>query len=92
MNLNPEIRILQHFLTLSFILVNVELPKWVFIKEIKMNELEQELDDLLNRLDKVLTENDMALLRYACGKSKQSENLMRDVFVDFGKIFPENTK
>lgn len=68
------------------------MPKWVLTKEIKMNEMEQELDDLLDRLDKVLTENDMALLRYACGKSKQSKDVMRDVFIDFGKIFGENTK
>ncbi len=57
-----------------------------------MNEMERELDDLLERLSKILTEDDMALLRYACGKTKQSENLMRDVFVDFGTIFGENKK
>jgi hypothetical protein len=57
-----------------------------------MNEFEQELDDLLDRLEKVLTEQDMATLRYACGKSKQSKDLMRDVFIDFGNIFGENKK
>lgn len=57
-----------------------------------MNEFEQELDDLLGRLEKVLTEQDMATLRYACGKSKQSKDLMRDVFTDFGNIFGENKK
>jgi len=61
-------------------------------KEIKMNEMERELDDLLERLDKVLTPDDMALLRYACGKSKQSKDLMSDVFNDFGNIFGENKK
>jgi succinate dehydrogenase flavin-adding protein (antitoxin of CptAB toxin-antitoxin module) len=79
-------------LTLCFILVNVELPKWVLFKEIKMNEMEQELDDLLDRLDKVLTENDMALLRYACGKSKTSSDKLRDLFIDIGNIFGENKK
>ena len=62
------------------------------IKEIKMNEFEQELDDLLDRLDKILTEQDMSTLRYACGKSKQSKDLMRDIFIDFGNIFGENKK
>jgi hypothetical protein len=57
-----------------------------------MNEFEQELDDLLDRLEKVLTEQDMATLRYACGKSKQNKDLMRDVFIDFGNIFGENKK
>lgn len=57
-----------------------------------MDEFEQELEDLLERLDKVLTKEDMATLRYACGKSKQSKNLLRDVFVDFGNIFGENKK
>lgn len=57
-----------------------------------MNEMEQELNDLLDRLEKVLTENDMALLRYACGKSKQTEDVMRNVFIDFGNIFGENKK
>jgi len=57
-----------------------------------MNEFEKELDDLLDRLDKVLTEDDMATLRCAGGKSKQSKDLMRDVFIDFGNIFGENKK
>lgn len=57
-----------------------------------MNEMEQELEDLLNRLEKILTPNDMNLLRYACGKSKQSSDLMQDVFIDFGQIFGENKK
>ncbi len=57
-----------------------------------MNEMEQELTDLLDRLEKILTENDMALLRYACGKSKQTEDVMRNVFIDFGNIFGENKK
>lgn len=68
------------------------MPKWVLTKEIKMNELEQELDDLLDRLEKILTDEDMATLRYACGKSKQSKDRMQDLFIDFGKIFGENTK
>lgn len=57
-----------------------------------MNEFEQELDDLLGRLEKVLTEQDMATLRYACGKSKQSKEFLREVFVDIGNIFGENKK
>ena len=57
-----------------------------------MDEFEKELEDLLSRLDKVLTEQDMATLRYACGKTKQSKDLMRDVFIDFGNIFGENKK
>lgn len=57
-----------------------------------MNEIEKELDDLLDRLEKVLTPDDMTLLRYACGKSRQSKDLMRDVFIDFGQIFGENKK
>jgi hypothetical protein len=57
-----------------------------------MNEFERELDDLLNRLDKVLTEQDMATLRYACGKTKQSKQFLREVFVDIGNIFGENKK
>lgn len=61
-------------------------------KEIYMNEFEQELDDLLDRLEKVLTEQDMATLRYACGKTKQNNDLLRDVLVDFGNIFGENKK
>lgn len=61
-------------------------------KEIYMNEFEQELDDLLGRLEKVLTEQDMATLRYACGKTKQNKDLLRDVLVDFGNIFGENKK
>ncbi len=68
------------------------MPKWVLYKKIKMNEFEQELDDLLERLDKVLKPEDMATLRYACGKSKQNKDLMRDVFIDFGNIFGENKK
>lgn len=61
-------------------------------KEIYMNDFEQELDDLLDRLEKVLTEQDMATLRYACGKTKQNNDLLRDVLVDFGNIFGENKK
>lgn len=57
-----------------------------------MNEFEQELDDLLERLDKILTPEDMATLRYACGKHKQNNDLLRDVLVDFGNIFGENKK
>lgn len=57
-----------------------------------MNDFEQELDDLLDRLEKVLTEQDMATLRYACGKTKQNNDLLRDVLVDFGNIFGENKK
>lgn len=68
------------------------MPIWVIIKENEMTEIEQELDDLLLRLDKVLTPEDMNLLRYACGKVKPSEDLMKDVFVDFGNIFGENKK
>lgn len=68
------------------------MPVWVITKEIAMNEFEQELDDLLDRLSKVLNKQDMEILYHACGKSKQSENLMRDVFIDFGKIFGETKK
>ena len=68
------------------------MPKWVITKEIKMNEFEQELDDLLIRLEKILTPEDMNLLRYACGKSKQSKEFLREVFVDIGNIFGENKK
>lgn len=57
-----------------------------------MNELERELDDLLERLEKVLTPDDMNLLRYACGKTKQSKQFLREVFVDIGNIFGENKK
>jgi hypothetical protein len=61
-------------------------------KEIKMNELERELDDLLERLEKVLTPDDMATLRYACGKVKVDKDLMQEMFNDFGTIFGENKK
>lgn len=68
------------------------MPIWVIIKENEMSEIEQELDDLLERLEKVLRPDDIELLRQACGKSKQSKDLMRDVFIDFGNIFGENKK
>ena len=68
------------------------MPIWVITKEIKMNEIEQELDDLLDRLEKILTPNDMNLLRYACGKSKQNKEFLREVFVDIGQVFGENKK
>jgi hypothetical protein len=58
-----------------------------------MNEFEQELDDLIDRLDKVLTKNDMTILRIACGKApkcfafKQPHEVLQNTFDDFNKIF-----
>jgi hypothetical protein len=55
----------------------------------EINEFEQELDDLLDRLDKVLSQDDMATLRYACGKTKQP--MLREIFDDFNNIFGKKT-
>jgi len=67
------------------------MPVWVITKEIKMNELEQKLEDLLERLSKVLDDDDMELLRYACGKT-QTRDILTDMFNDFGTIFGESKK
>lgn len=64
------------------------MPQWVIIKENEMTEIEHKLDDLLARLEKVLAVEDMEILRYACGKG-QSKDVMKEVFIDFGKIFGE---
>lgn len=68
------------------------MPIWVITKEIAMNEFEQKLDDLLDRLGKVLTADDMDILYYACGKTKLSSEKLRDLFIDIGNIFGESKK
>jgi hypothetical protein len=58
-------------------------------KIMEINEFDERLEQVLSKLDGMLTEEEVDVLRYACGKSrtKNSHEVMQDIFNDFGTIF-----
>jgi hypothetical protein len=59
-----------------------------------MLEREQRLEEALSKAELYLSEDDMQVIRFECGKSKPRNShvnpLLRDVINDFGAIFGAN--
>lgn len=62
--------------------------------EFAMKEREYLLEQALERAEaNQATAEDMEIIRFECGKPKQpshSQQVLRDVFADFGNIFGKN--
>ena len=56
------------------------------------DELEQELDIVLNKVQAILSKNEMNILRYACGKPEKHYAVehLNNLFNDFSNIFRSN--